>query len=260
MDEPSSALVRRHGEVERLGGSAASTARLSFDGESFGWKDLPAKTRRLALRDDPVLAERVVPEDLLRESTSGLVQVHRAWRAHPGALVVAVVLRPVRADGPVLRTCGAWRHVSLHSYEALTTPRRRVGLVVPSVVADGGTGPRPGPPVPERGAAHRAWPYLPAVVRESAEKAVPVPDDWLGDLRQGADGGHPTSQDVAVLRRSATAAAVVVARRRPPEMVGASTAEVAQRLAREPWTVEQLTYELRGPALVERTAPQELPW
>lgn len=260
MDEPSSALVRRHADVERLGGAAASTAPLAFEGESFIWADLPAKTRRLARRDDAVLAERVVREDTLRESASGLVQVHRAWRAHPGAVIVTVVLRPVRVDGPVLRTAGAWQHVSLHSFEAATTPRRRAGVVVPSVVADGGTAPRPAASGPDKAAAHNAWAYLPAVVRESAEKVVPVPEDWLGDLRQSSDAGQPTSQDVVVLRRSATAAAVVVARRRAPAMVGATTAEVAERLAREPWSVEQLTYDLREPALLGAAAPQELPW
>lgn len=259
VSEPSSALTRRQHDLERLGDAPASTARVAFEGEVFGWADLPSVTRRLARREDPVLAELVVADDQEYDSPSGMVQLLRAWRAHPGAVLVAEVLRPVRVDGDALRPDGPWAHASLHSYGAAATPRRRAGVVASSVVVEHPPG--AGPSAPHLAAAMEAWAYLPAVVRESAEKAVPVPEDWLGDLRQVTEAGQPTSQEIVVLRRSASAAAVVVARRRAPDLVGATSGEVAQRLAREPWSVEQLTYGLRESALLGPSAPPAvLPW
>lgn len=261
MSEPSSALTRRHHGLVPFGDTSASTAPIAFEGETFGWADLPAATRQLARRDDPVLAERVVADDGLYVSPSGVVQVLRAWRAHPGAVVVAVVLRPVRVDGELLRAAGRWAHASLSSYDAAATPRRRAGVVASSVVVERRTGPGSGPSAPHHAPAREAWAYLPAVVRQSAEKAVPVPEDWVGDLRQITDAGQPVSQEIVVLLRSASVAAVVVARRSAPAPVGATTGEVAQRLAREPWSVEQLTYDLREPALLgPSTPPAGLPW
>lgn len=260
VGEPSKDLAGRHDAVDRIRDAAASTAPLAFEGEVFGWADLPAATRRLARRDDHVLAERVVADDRLYDSPSGVVQVLRGWRAHPGAVVVAVVQRRVRADAFPLRPAGPWAHVSLHSFEAAATPRRRAGTVTSTLVTDH-RGTQAGVASdPRHAAAQEAWAFLPAQVRASAERVVPVPDDWLGDLRQRSDAGQPASQDVVVLRRSASAAAVVVARRSAPELVGATVAELAQRLAREPWSVEQLSYDLRRPAQLGPTAPAGLPW
>lgn len=258
--EPSSALTRRTGAVARLHDAAASTAPVAFEGQAFEWADLPARTRRLARRDDPVLAERVVVEDVLYESPVGVTQVLWAWRAHPGAVLVAVALRPVRVDRDALYPTGPWAHASLHSYEAAATPKRRVGVVGSTVVVDRRDASAVAPADPQHGSALEAWAYLPTAVRQSAERAVPLPEDWLGDLRQRSDAGQPTSQDVVVLRRSASAAVVVIARRAAPELIGATPTEVARRLAREPWSVEQLTYDLREPTLLGTSAPAELPW
>jgi hypothetical protein len=261
VSEPSNALTSRNDGLVRLGDAPASTAPVAFEGETFEWADLPTATRRLARRDDPVLAERVVADDGLYESPSGVTQVLRSWRAHPGAVVVAVVLRPVRVDRDVLRAAGPWAHASLRSYDAAATPRRRAGVVASSVVVERRATPGSDPSAPHHAAAKDAWAYLPAVVRQSAENAVPVPEDWAGDLRQITDAGQPMSQEIVVLRRSASVAAVVVARRSAPALVGATTGEVAQRLAREPWSVEQLTYDLREPALLgPSTPPAGLPW
>lgn len=261
MSEPSSALTRRHDDLVRRGDGAASTAPLAFEAEAFDWANLPAATRRLARRDGPVLAERVVADPCLYETESGVIQLHWAWRAYPGAVVVAVVLRPVRVDGDVLRAAGPWTHASLRSYDALAAPRRRAGVVASSVVVQHRTGPSSDPSAPHHAAARDAWAYLPAAVRQSAEKAVPVPEDWMGDLRQITDAGQPASQEIVVLRRSASVAVVVVARRSAPRLVGATPDEVAQRLAREPWSVDQLTYDLREPArLMPSTPPARLPW
>lgn len=260
MGEPSNALTHRHHALDRLDDPPASTAPVSFDGTVVAWPELPVATRKLARRPDPVLAERVVSDGGLYESPSGLVQVLRAWRAHPGAVLVAVVQRPVTVDGQALRSRGPWVHVSLRSYEASTTPRRRVGVVPAGEVVDHGSGPGARPSAPNEAAAHDAWSFLPSVVRQSAQKAVPVVDDWIGDLRQAHEAGVPASQDIAVLRRSASAAVVVTARRTAPELAGATTTEISERLAHEPWSVEQITYDLREPVLLGSAPAVGLPW
>lgn len=261
MSEPSSALTRRNHELARRDDVSVSTAPISFGSEVFEWSDLPSTTVRLARRSDPVLAERVVEDGGLYQTPLGLVQVLRAWRAHPGAVVMAVVQRPVVVKGDELIATGRWAHSSLTTTDAAATPRRRAGVVASAVLVEHEQVAGTGSPAPHHAAASHAWSYLPAAVRKSAERAVPVPDSWVGDLRQLSEAGEPVSQEILVLRRSTSAAAVVVARRGAPEMVGATTDEVRQRLAHEPWSVELITYDLREPAQLGPSLPREkYPW
>jgi hypothetical protein len=264
VSEPSRDVAVRHDSLERAQVPASSTARVTFEGDVFAWADMPPKTQRLAQRHDAVLAELAVVDGALYGDPSDATRVLRAWRAHPGAVLIAVATQKVVIDGDRIRARGSFEHVSLRRYDAIVTPRRRAGSV-PAHVDDAGAHAVPGPIDHESvtsAAARDAWRYLPSPVRHGAEKVVAHPEDWLGELRQRRDaGGQPQSQEVLVLRRSTTAAVVVVARRSAPARAGLTSEEVAHALAHTPWAVEQLTYDLREPALLgPAVVPSRAPW
>ena len=94
-------------------------------------------------------------------------------------------------------------------------------------------------------AAAEAWSYLPQVVRSAAERLVPVPLVWLGELVQARTrDGFPATQDVRVLRMSADRAVVVLASRTLSPIPGAGVELHVAQMSRVPWIVEQVGLDL----------------
>lgn len=263
-------LVRREHALVRRDGVARSTAAVSFDSTPLSWGDLPSETRRAARHDTPVVADTAVADgSLYLEPDGSVVQVMRGWRAHRDRLYVAVARRPVRTDGAVLRATGDWEPVVLRRWDAHGVPRRRVGVVPagsvpaapgasasPSTSGDSDT---PAPvAAPEHAAASGSWPYLPPAVRASAERTVPLPQDWLGELVQQAVRGKPTGQTITVLRRDDEHAVVLRATRELPASAGRTAKERATLLASTDWQVEQVVMTTVRPKRLEAT--REVPW
>jgi hypothetical protein len=256
-------VARRPDDLTVRGGGARSTRTTTFDGQVYSWADMPPATRRAAAHRAPVVAERAHIDAGHYQVAGGFVQVLRAWRMHHDLLVVAVAERAVVPDGGDVRAVGPWRQVSLVRHEADAPIRRRVGWVPPGPVSGatpgGGAGAGPVLSVgPAAASAASTWPYLPAVVRESATRAVPFPVDWFGTLVQRRSStGVPLDQELLVLRRDDTRAIAVRAHRGP---VQARTAEeVVHALARADWFVEQFDLTLRAPRRLEATR-EETRW
>jgi hypothetical protein len=140
-------------------------------------------------------------------------------------------------------------------------PRRRIGWVpvgtpagsgAGAVDGPGGAGPQPVAHAPEHAGAAHAWPYLPEPVRVGAQRAVPLPEDWIGDLLQ-TWGRQRTarSQEVTVLRRDQDRAVVIRATRELDPAPGASAAEHAAALAAADWLVEQVVLPIARPQRLE---------
>ena len=115
------------------------------------------------------------------------------------------------------RPAGPWEDRGVRVREASAPPRRRRGVVdVADELHAGG----PGAALvvtADHGPAAEAWTYLPQTVRAAAERLVPEPVVWLGQIVQvrTADG-FPTSQDVRSLRMSEDRAVVILASRTLP--------------------------------------------
>ncbi|MEN1975986.1 hypothetical protein [Cellulomonas olei] len=261
-------LVRRDHALVRAGGVARSTATVAFDGRSLRWGDLPAATRRAARHSSPVVADGAVADaGLYRKADGSLAQVIRGWRAHRDRLYVAVAIRPVRVDGHQVRETGPWEPAGLRRWDAAGPPRRRVGAVPASAVppatraggphAPGNTaGPVPST-APWHSAAAHAWGYLPPAVRSGAERAVPVPEDWLGELVQQSVGRKPFAQTLTVLRRDDEHAVVIRAERELPALARGTAEERTVRLAATDWQVEQVVLATTQPQRLE--ASREMP-
>lgn len=263
-EQPSTDLVRRPHALATRPGTSGDTSTLVFDARPLVWGDVPAALRRAARHDAPVVADRAVADPVVyRDDEHGLVEVMRAWRAHRDRLYVALALRPVRSEGEQVRPTGPWQPVGLRRYDAAGEVRRRVGQVpagLPPAAPRGAAGVPAGaarpvrPSVdPEHASAADAWTYLPQPVRTSAERAVPVPDDWIGDLQQRQVRGLPRSQEVVVLRRDGDRALVVRASREVVPARGVTEEEQSAALARADWTVEQVVLPTARPRLLEAT-------
>jgi hypothetical protein len=250
-------LVRRAHAVEKHGGVAASTHHVSFGGRVLTWADVPPQTRRAVRHSAAVVTEQVGVDSQLYDEGSAVVQVLRAWRAHTDRLYCVVASRPVVvADVP--RPAGAWQPRELRRFDAVGQPARRIGWVPAGVAPVGGGPAGAGPslvPVavgPDKRSAADAWTHLPQPVREGAERAVPLPDDWLGGLVQHTrPDGFATSQEISVLRRDAARAVVLRATRALEPGPGATRRSHDRALATTDWLVEQVTYDLSQPAVLE---------
>jgi hypothetical protein len=256
----STSLTLRPGHLARAEGETRSTSEIAFDAPALRWGDLPAETRRAARHSAPVVADLAVTDDSLYDDAGALVQVMRAWRAHRDRLYLAVASRPVELGARSVRPAGPWQTQALHRWDVSGAPRRRVGSVAPGAdpreaagPAGAGGSPAPRPHRPEHGAAARTWPYLPAAVRASAERAVPLPQDWLGDLLQRSLGRVPYSQTLTVLRRDDERALVVRAHRALAGSQGRTAEAQSEVLAAQDWQVEQVVLPIARPLQLDAT-------
>lgn len=231
------------------GGPTASTAPVSFGGAAILWTDLPARSQRAGRRSSVLVAESVSLDDALRLETGHVVQHATAWRVYEDAVVLVEVIRSVAPESGGKRAVGPWKHHAAATRRAVSAPRRRRGVV--PVADDLSRGPRRGGPGAGDAAAPLAWGYLPAVVRTNAERLVPEPTVWLGELTQRSEGGCPQSQALAALRMSAERAVVVLATRELAPIPGAGVEAHVAAMARMPWLVEQVGLDLGDVA--ERT-------
>jgi hypothetical protein len=262
-------LVRRaHGELATRAGDARSTATVDFGGEVLTWSSLPAESRRAAKHRPPVLAEQVGTDAGYEQRGPEAVQVLRGWRAHRDALFVVVAARQVAPgrDGAV--PVGPWRHTSVRRYEVVGAPKRRLGRVPSGVLPGRSAAAGPGRLAstrhhsPQEASAAGTWPHLPAPVRESLSRAVPVPVDWLGELAQRRGGERAVlSQAITMLRRDDARAVVVVATRERLLTPGLRPEVEEAALAETDWLVEQLTFELRAQQLLDPVRQVgRMPW
>jgi hypothetical protein len=254
--------------VDTRADDAQSTATIEFGGEVFTWSSLPAESRRAAKHRAPVLAEQVGADAGYEQRGPEVVQVLRGWRAHRDALLVVVAVRQVAPgrDGAV--PVGPWRHVSVRRYDVVGEPKRRLGRVPAGVLPDRSVAAGPGRPAstphhsPQEASAAGAWPHLPAPVRQGLNRAVPVPVDWLGELAQHRGGERAVlSQAITMVRRDDARAVVVVATRERLLTPGLRPAVEEAALAGADWLVEQLTFELRAPRLLDPVRDVgRMPW
>lgn len=237
-------LVPGRGTVAVLGegGPTSSTAPVSFGGTTIAWTDLPRRSQREGRRSSVFVAEAVAPGRALRMETGHLIEQATAWRAYEDAVVLVEVFRSVAPESRGRRRVGPWKHRRAVTRLATSPPRRRRGVVqvaddlrVGGVRGTGGTADREAP---------LAWSYLPAVVRTHAERLVPDPTVWLGELTQQAVGGFPRSQGIHALRLSADRAVVVTATRELAPIPGAGVEAHVAQMARMPWLVEQVGLDL----------------
>lgn len=240
-------LTRRsRDDIARYSAPAASTERVSFDGEAVTWADFPARTRRAARRPSPLLAEEAERDVRVQLLEGRRYELATGWRVFEDAVVLANVRRPLRpASGGALRAAGPWEHRGVRFSTFAGPLRRRSGFVtVAEELQKGPGGVGHTSHAPDHANAAEAWTYLPRVVREAAERLVPEPDVWLGEIMQRAPEGGPWNQTVRVLRMSAERAVVVLADRSLP--AGTEVDPVARRaqLARTPWLVEQVGADL----------------
>lgn len=237
------ALVPGRGVVAVRGtGPAASTAPVSFGRTAIVWPDLPARSRRAGRRDSVLVAEAVSLDEVVRLETGHVVEHATAWRVYEDAVVLVEVIRSVAPAGAGKRAVGPWQHRRAVTRLAVAAPRRRRGVVpVADDLSPRGYG--GGVPTPDADAPS-AWPYLPAVVRTNAERLVPEPTLWLGELAQRSEQGRPRAQELTVLRMSAERALVVVATRELVPMPEADVEAHVAAMARLPWLVEQVGLDL----------------
>lgn len=258
-------LIRRPGVLAKGAGKdvafargAQSTASVSFAGAVVTWKDLPARTRRAVRRTSPIVAEAVQRDHRTRVEDGRALEYATAWRVHEDAVVLAEVARPIApAPGGGAHPVGPWEHRSARVWEASGPPRRRRGVVD---VADelGPRGGGAGGPIAivaeGHGPAATAWGYLPQAVRIAAERLVPEPEVWLGELIQtSSEDRFPLTQNVRALRLSGDRAVVVVATRSLSPIRGAGVEYHVAQMARVPRLVEQVGLQLGpGRARLER--------
>lgn len=256
-------LVRRAGGgLVRRADDARSTATVDFAGDVLTWSSLPQESRRAARRRSRVLAEQVGTDAGYERRGSETVQVVRGWRVHRDALLVVVADRQVVPRHDDVVPVGPWRHASVRTFDVVGEPRRRRGQVPAGVAPDWSAAAGPGRPVvtpqhsPQEAGAASAWPHLPAPVRQGLSRAVPVPADWLGHLVQHSQGRRAVvSQSITMLRRDDARAVVVTATRERRRTPGWRSSDEDAALAATDWQVEQLTFELRPPRLLEPVRP-----
>jgi hypothetical protein len=231
--------------------AAASTASVAFSGDVITWDSLPARTHRAARRASPVVAQAVERDLRYRVDNGRAVEHATGWRVHEDAVVLADVARPV-APAPSGGTCpvGPWEHRGVRIWAASGPARHRRGVVDVADELRSGLGSSRAPVASEQARAAEAWGYLPLVVRADAERLVPTPTTWLGELVQerSADG-FPTKQDIRSLRMSPARAIVLLATRVLAPIPGAGLAFHTAQMARVPWVVEQVGLDLGEPAV-----------
>lgn len=232
------------------GPGARSTERISFSGQIITWDQLPASVRRAARRSSRVVGEAV------QRDACGWVERERAleralgWRAYEDGVVVAEVVRPV-TPGPAgeWRPAGPWEGRGVRVWEASAPPRRRRGVVDVADELDAGGPGAAFLATADHGPAAEAWSYLPQTVRIAAERLVPEPVMWLGEIvQERTTDGFPTSQSVSSLRMAGGRAVVILASRTLLPIPGAGQEFHAQQMARVPWMVEQVGLDLGSPA------------
>lgn len=245
------ALTRRTGSGVTLHGSPAdSTEHVQFTGERVTWADLPQPTRKAAARRSAVVGEAVTCHPTAQRAGDGrLVELAVGWRMHEDAVVLVHVLRALRPARNGLWVVGPWEHITARHLPLAGPLRRRRGVVAVALGRrphgeddDGASTPQPSA---EQASAAAAWDHLPDSVRTTAERLVPEPRVWLGEIVQASSPvGSPLNQSIQVLRMDDARAVVVLADRSLP--AGADDpAERARQLARTPWLVEQVGADLR---------------
>lgn len=262
-------LIRRAGALVRLTARdvavrstpAASTEQIAFSGTLLTWADLPRATHQAARRHGPVVAEAVQTDNRHRAEAGHAVEVAIGWRLHEDGVVLVEVSRPVRpAAGGGVVPSGPWRHRWARHTDATGPVHRRRGVVTVADELDlpGRRPTRPGPAT--HADAAEAWRYLPSEVRSAAETLVPEPVVWLGSLEQRSTrDGRPTSQAVRCLLMSQARALTVVATRALPTTAGGSLDHLRGEMARAPWVVEQVGFDLASaPVLPDGSATARL--
>ncbi len=229
---------------------AATTERVAFVGRHLTWADLPAQTRRAARRPSVLVTEDVQRDPRVWMDGGRAYELASGWRVYEDAVLIALVRRPLLpAVAGFHRPAGPWTHLQVQTEELRGPLRRRRGLVA---VADELTEQPPallGAVRDEDSSAAEAWTYLPSTVRDDAERLVPEPEIWFGQIVQGSTAqGLPLSQSVQILRMSATRAVVVMADRALPPRVAGDVDRRRSQLARTPWLVEQVGSDLGTPA------------
>lgn len=245
------AVTRRAGSSVTLHGSPAqSTERLSFTGEPITWADLPRETRKAAARRSPVVAEAAERLPALQRAANGrTTELATAWRMYEDAVVLATVLRHLSPAAAGYWLPGPWKHLGVRVLPLTGPLRRRSGLVAVAVhrgpTSEGGSISGSCVSNPEHAGAARAWDYLPEAVRSTAERLVPEPSVWLGEIVQStAPGGWPLGQSVQVLRMDTARAVAIVADRALPPGTDGDVDARRRQLARTPWLVEQVGADL----------------
>lgn len=242
------ALVRRSGTDLTRGGVAQSTASVPFEGTVVLWRDLPLRTRRAARRRSPIVAEAVQCDPRHRIEGARRLEYASGWRMHEDGVVLAEVARSIAPDGA--RALGAWEHRAVRVWEAAGPPQRRRGLVGVADEIDSrgrGAGELLGIVAHGHGPAAEAWRHLPQTVRTAAERLVPEPVVWLGEITQiTGDDRLPLQQDIRSVRISAERAVAIVATRALSPIRGAKVEYHVEQMARAPWLVEQVGFDLRA--------------
>jgi hypothetical protein len=229
---------------------ASSTERIAFAGELITWDKLPAASRRAARRGSPLVAEAVQLDPREWTEDGRAFEMATGWRVYEDAVIVVGVVRAV-APAPAggTRPIGPWEHRGVWVSEASGPARRWRGVVDVAGELRGARGQGGAAVVPsEHHAAAEAWTYLPQVVRAAAERLVPEPVIWLGQIVQEHSADRfPTRQDVRVLRMSKDRAVVVLAGRTLVPIPGAGLDLHVSQMAKVPWLVEQVGLDLVAP-------------
>lgn len=199
--------------------------------------------------------ERVLLEGVLRslwfevEVDGQRSRLEVAWRAYPSGVFVARASWPFEGrrgrDWPEARN---FEHLDDAWFPGSAPPARTTGTVEPGEPAVQVSPDLTRALPAQSSTAPHALAVLPRPVQAGLRRRVPRPTLWLGDLLEfesAATGG--IEQVVHQLCLDDTHAVVLTAERRIHRSAGESSAEGKKRLARSPWRVEQLVYNL-GPA------------
>lgn len=251
-------LVRREGALVRRGprdvedrrGLSASTEHVAFDGVRVVWADLPARTRRAASRPAPLVYEDVERHGSVLDAGRPY-ELATGWRVYEDAVVLAAVRRPLRPGPPGYPAiaAGPWEpgNVRVGAFSGGLRRRRGVVPVAAELGDERGMGPASAAKAADSSADH-AWRYLPTPVRVAAERLVPEPEHWFGQILQSTStSGFPVAQTVGVLRMSATRVVLVVAERSLRAPVVGDVELHRSRMAQVPWLVDQVGAELGAP-------------
>lgn len=226
---PSAAVASPATDASRYG-VAATTENAQWTGRVLGWGDVPGGDAGIPR---PALVEGVIAQVGAKKATAGLVQVRHAYRAHAHGVHLLTLHRPLtrRADGR-LSPAGEWAVTAREDLRG--TPRVTRGVV--EVVYAQGTVTEEGPsvtvPLAHREAARVAG-YLPGVVVDGVERAVPTPRLYLAELVRTDDDSVTQTQTLSLLRLGDATAVALRAER-----------EGSGDLALAPWTVTQYRYDL----------------
>lgn len=261
------APVMRAGDAP-IAPSMVSTKDLMLTGGSGAnpqFPDLPAPANVPDPTAGPVMAESI--DDLgghfaHQDGRTCIPEV--AWRAYMNQIVVFWVHREAHIAAGVAHPKGA-RYIHDQRVFVPTAPvARTTGVVAPdsntisSADSDKTMAASGIPSAFFNG--HHATSFLPSVVQAGMVSAVRQPALWAGGFVQRAEGGEPDNQRVNVLRMDENTAVAIHATRSRSK-TGATVEKGMAELDQAPWTITQLTYDLRQPVALEQgKKPRLLGW